>query len=140
MADLDSKIAKIENLKSQKFSPTQRLMVQVLGNHISIRKLAVHFLKEKTSFSVLEKNFADWQPWLICLLLQVWFSPVWLSFFFIDNISSSPEILICSWFLQCFSLCSAQYFGVISSSSYSIIANMIFQYPKHTFHLFCFYF
>ena len=76
MADLDSKIAKIENLKSQKFSPTQRLMVQVLGNHISIRKLAVNFLKEKTSFSVLEKNFADWQPWLICLLLQVWFSPV----------------------------------------------------------------
>ena len=59
MADLDSKIAKIENLKSQKFSPTQRLMVQVLGNHISIRKLAVHFLNQKTSFSEHEKNFAD---------------------------------------------------------------------------------
>ena len=54
----------------------------------------------------------------------------------INNILISPEISICILFLQCFSFCLTQYFGVIYSSTYCNIVKIIFQYAIHTFHYF----
>ena len=70
-------------------------------------------------------------PWLICLALLV------VVFYnLINNILISLEISICSCFLQCFSFCLTQYFGVRYSSVYYNIAKTVFQYAIHTFHYF----
>ena len=56
--NINSQMTKIENLKTQKFSPAELWLAQFLGNQYS--KIFYAFSQRQNTITCAQKNFADW--------------------------------------------------------------------------------